>query len=210
MLKYYEQRQPEYEAIYAKPERQEDLAWLEGQLSDLVKGRSVLEIACGTGYWTRRIASFAASVHATDVSAQLAASALASCHGTNVTSGTLDAYTIPVSLEYDCVVAGFLYSHVPTEKQHPFMAGISKALKQGCRVVIFDNRYVKGSSTPVSRRELTGDTFQRRRLADGSSHEVLKNFPTADQVYSVFKKYCGSVLVQESQYFWLASGVLRG
>ena len=65
MLDYYEQRQPEYEAIYARPERQQDLAWLEREIVQRVSGRRVLEIACGTGYWTRRIAPAVLSVVAT-------------------------------------------------------------------------------------------------------------------------------------------------
>jgi len=41
-----------------------------------------------------------------------------------------------------------------------------------------DNRYVDGSSTPISERDADGNTYQRRRLADGSDNRVLKNFPT--------------------------------
>jgi len=44
--------------------------------------------------------------------------------------------------------------------------------------VFFDNRYVEGSSTPISRRDAQGNTYQARKLDNGSAHEVLKNFPT--------------------------------
>jgi len=152
----------------------------------------------------------AASVHATDASAQLAAGAIASCDSTNITSGTLDAYAIPQCPKFDCLVAGFFYSHVPLHKQNQFLAGISYALNCGSRVVLFDNRYVEGSSTAISRREPTGDTYQSRRLSDGSSHEVLKNFPSAQELRDALGEVCGDVVVQESQYFWLASGVLSG
>lgn len=45
MLQYYEQRHPDYEAIYEKPERQDGLFWLEDRLKDVVSGKRVLEIA---------------------------------------------------------------------------------------------------------------------------------------------------------------------
>lgn len=204
MLHYYEQRQAEYESIYAKPERRKDLAWLEAELSGLVSGRRVLELACGTGYWTRRIAESALSVHATDATPQLADSALASCRTDNVTVGTLDAYAIPQGSGHDCVVAGFFYSHVPVKERERFVAGIAAAMKPGSRLVLFDNRYVEGSSTRISRRTPSGDTFQVRYLSDGSSHEVLKNFPDAAELHAVLDRYCGDVTIQESRYFWLA------
>jgi hypothetical protein len=44
--------------------------------------------------------------------------------------------------------------------------------------VLLDNLYVPGSSTPISRTDETGDTYQLRALASGETFEVLKNFPT--------------------------------
>jgi demethylmenaquinone methyltransferase/2-methoxy-6-polyprenyl-1,4-benzoquinol methylase len=210
MLRYYEQRQPEYEAIYSKPERQQDLAWLEDKLADLVSGHRVLEIACGTGYWTRRISKTALSLLATDASKQLAEIAVASCHTGNVQARVLDAFAIPASTEFDCLVAGFFFSHVLLEQQQRFLNGLAQALKPSSRIVLFDNRFVKGSSTPIARREGSGDTYQVRYLSDGPAHEVLKNFPEASSLTKLLDQFCGNVSVQESQYFWLASGMLGG
>lgn len=210
MLQYYEQRQPEYEAIYSKPERQGDLAELEKNLLRLVSGLHVLELACGTGYWTRRMIKSAASVHATDASPKLAQVALESCSSPKVTAGALDAYALPPSSQYNCLVAGFFWSHIGRSKISAFLAGLAHALEPGTRFVFFDNRYVEGSSTPISRRSETGDTFQLRTLSDGSKHEVLKNFPEARELYEVIRPHAGEVFVQESQYFWLAHGALGG
>jgi hypothetical protein len=38
---YYRDRAAEYDAVYAKPERQDDLAWLHDLLPRLVAGRRV-------------------------------------------------------------------------------------------------------------------------------------------------------------------------
>jgi demethylmenaquinone methyltransferase/2-methoxy-6-polyprenyl-1,4-benzoquinol methylase len=210
MLEYYEQRQEEYEAIYAKPERQADLAELESNLVRLVAGCRVLELACGTGYWTRRMARAAASIHATDASETLIAGALASCTTPNVTAGALDAYAIPRSSGYNCVVAGFFLSHVPVNDRRRFLAGIAQAFLPGTRVVLFDNRYVEGNSSPISRRAGSGDSFQIRVLSNGSTHEILKNFPGTQELRDALGEFCRGVAVKESQYFWLASGVLDG
>ena len=66
LIDYYRRRAAEYEAIYAKPERQTDLALLRHKIPAKLTGAHVLEIACGTGYWTQLIAGVA-SVTATDL-----------------------------------------------------------------------------------------------------------------------------------------------
>lgn len=47
---YYAARAAEYERIYDKPERQAELQRLRALIPAYLAGRSVLEIACGTGY----------------------------------------------------------------------------------------------------------------------------------------------------------------
>ena len=49
MLDYYAKRAPDYERIYAKPERQGDLAWLKARVGDLTRGARVLDLFAGTG-----------------------------------------------------------------------------------------------------------------------------------------------------------------
>ena len=71
LIEYYTQRAPEYERIYHRPERQPDLRKLEQLVTQAFGGLDVLEIACGTGYWTQHIAKRARSILATDYSGQL-------------------------------------------------------------------------------------------------------------------------------------------
>jgi ubiquinone/menaquinone biosynthesis C-methylase UbiE len=71
MIDYYSKRAREYERVYQKPERQADLGWLRATLRRELAGHRVLELACGTGYWTDAIAGTAASIHATDASTEV-------------------------------------------------------------------------------------------------------------------------------------------
>src|SRR5258706_13222422 len=64
---YYSKRAAEYEQIYQKPERQHELEWLRGRVPQIYRRRTVLEVACGTCYWTQFIARTAAKVHAADI-----------------------------------------------------------------------------------------------------------------------------------------------
>ena len=76
---YYAKRAAEYERIYAKPERQADLAALRQRMRRLFAGRKVLELACGTGYWTDVIAGSAAQVTALDLNEEVLEIGRASC-----------------------------------------------------------------------------------------------------------------------------------
>lgn len=50
--RYYSERASYYERVYQKPERQPDLRQMEAYLTQAFVGRRVLEVACGTGWWT--------------------------------------------------------------------------------------------------------------------------------------------------------------
>src|SRR4051794_10875573 len=67
LVEYYARRAQEYERIYHRPERQEEVASLRAFLGQALANRDVLEIACGTGYWTEAIVPQAASITAVDV-----------------------------------------------------------------------------------------------------------------------------------------------
>jgi hypothetical protein len=75
-------------------------------------------------------------------------------------------------------------------------------LEPGVRVVICDNREVPGSTTPITRRDADGNTYQQRRLADGSRHEVLKNFPSRDEALAALGPRAVNPRWIESTYYW--------
>ena len=74
---------------------------------------------------------------------------------------------------------------------------------------MLDNKYVKGSSTPISRTDAHGNTYQTRPLKDGSTHEVLKNFPSHLQLQSAGEKYFAHCkfedqLTMNISHYWYA------
>jgi ubiquinone/menaquinone biosynthesis C-methylase UbiE len=181
MQRYYAQRASEYERIYDKPERQADIAAVKAWLPALFEGRRVLEVACGTGYWTPHAAAQCASWTATDVNDEVLALARNKpLPHERIEFRLADAYALGLSPQFDAAFAGFWWSHVPLQHITEWLDGLHACLQPGARVVLIDNRYVDGSSQPVTRRDELGNTYQNRRLDDGSTHEVLKNFPDAD------------------------------
>lgn len=212
LAEYYQQRAGEYDAVYSKPERQQDQAELRQLLPPLVAGCHVLEIAAGTGYWTQVIAAAAASVTATDLNPETLAVAEARDYGqAAVRLRTADAYRLDlVPGEFDLVFCGFWWSHIRRADIGRFMAGVGRRVVPGTKLVLLDNRYVPGSNHPTTRTGPDGDTYQDRRLRDGREYEVLKNFPDRARLAADLAPWVTGLRHVELQYFWLASCTLTG
>jgi len=211
MVGYYAERACEYERIYQKPERRADLQRLRGFVESTFSGADIFEVACGTGYWTEILARSAASVVGTDINEKVLAIARSKRLGQRVTFQREDAYALPLpSRPFTAGLSAFWWSHIPKSRLQAFLRGFHRALSPGARVVFIDNAYVEGSSTPVSRTDERGDTYQIRRLDDGSTHEVLKNFPTESELRATVDGLALDVRVEFLRYYWILSYVLPG
>lgn len=205
LLDYYRRRAREYEAIYARPERQADLATLRSLIGGRFEGARVLEVACGTGYWTQVIAGAARTVLATDLADEPMSLARSKSYARrNVTFAAADAYALDPSLgTFDSAFAGFWWSHVPRERAAEFLAALHARLEPGARVLLLDNLYVEGISTPVAGMDAAGNTYQMRRLGDGSRVRVLKNFVTEGELRERIGSLAATFRFTALQYYWL-------
>ncbi len=211
MRDYYARRAAYYERVYFKPERQADLRALEGWLSTPFAGREVLEIACGTGWWTPHGAREAASWLATDLNPETLAWARAKPLPDCVRLAEVDAYSLAgldTRQRFSGAFAGCWWSHVPLVRLAPWLEQLHARLHSGARVVFLDNAFVHGSSTPLSRRDAEGNTYQQRTLDDGSVHEVLKNFPTRDTALSQLGPRARDAEWIAHQHYWVLSYTL--
>lgn len=212
LTQYYGRRAQEYDKVYAKPERQGDLALLHRLVPELMIGRRVYEVACGTGYWTALVAQSAQTIFATDINdevLEIARTRPMPPH--RVTFAQADAFALPSAPE-PCTAgfAGFWWSHLRRgDELDQFLRGFFARLKPGARFVFLDNANVIGSSTAIARTDADGNTFQVRTLADRSTHEVLKNFPDEDEVRAVLEPYAARVTWDRLSYYWLVWGELK-
>ena len=156
------------------------------------------------------MASSAASVVATDINEEALAIARSKRLNPNkVTFQREDAYALPsFSRKFTAGLAAFWWSHIPNRRTREFLLGFHRVLSPGARVVFIDNVYVEGSSTPISRRDEDGNTFQIRRLEDGSQHEVRKNFPTESELRAAIEGLASGVEVEFLRYYWILSYML--
>ena len=211
LVDYYQRRAREYEAIYAKPERQADLATLRAEVASRLRGRRVLEIACGTGYWTHVAAPSAASIVATDAAEEPMRIARAKDYArAKVRFEFADAYALDERLgRFDGALAFFWWSHIPLSRIGDFLRSLHRRLEPGARVLFMDNTYVEGNSTPISERDAEGNTYQVRPLGDGTQHRVLKNFPTEEELRRHLAPHARAFEYRVLQYYWLVDYTLK-
>ena len=212
MKAYYAARAPYYDDVYDKPERREDIAFLREHLAAAFAGRAVLEVACGTGYWTQFIAPAAAAMTATDAVAEPLELARRRPGVAAVRFERADAYDLPGSLgRFDAAFAGLWFSHVPIGRRPGFLASLHRRLAPGARVVLLDNSAVQCRELPIAERDAEGNTYQHRRLKDGTVHRVLKNFPARDGTGGAARRRFGTrPEYRELQNFWLFAYVAPG
>jgi demethylmenaquinone methyltransferase/2-methoxy-6-polyprenyl-1,4-benzoquinol methylase len=211
LQQYYGKRAAEYESIYDKPERQRELEWLRQRIPEIFRDRTVLEVACGTGYWTQFIARSARHVHACDINEPVLEIAREKHLPENrVSFFKADAVTLAgVPSECDAAFAGFWWSHVKKSELTFFVKNLAVHLQPGATVAILDNTFAPGSSTPISRRDSEGNTYQERKLANGEEYEVLKNFPTVGELREAVAPVAREAHLESLMYYWLMVFQLR-
>ncbi len=127
----------------------------------------------------------------------------------------LDAYALDGLDEmdarsFDAAFAGCWWSHVPLQRLAGWVGTLHARLAPGARVVVLDNRFVAGSSTPLTRRDAHGNTYQQRSLDDGSTHEVLKNFPDAQALRTVLGEAATDFAWTAWTHYWAATWTVAG
>jgi demethylmenaquinone methyltransferase/2-methoxy-6-polyprenyl-1,4-benzoquinol methylase len=122
-----------------------------------------------------------------------------------------DAYALPKSAgKFDAAFAGFWFSHVPKPRRVEFLRGLNSMLKSGAKVVLLDNRFIEGSSSPISEQDVDGNTYQSRKLIDGRTYRVLKNFPSETELKSSIDGLGARPMLTTWDFYWAFTYVAKG
>jgi demethylmenaquinone methyltransferase/2-methoxy-6-polyprenyl-1,4-benzoquinol methylase len=172
-IDYYDRRATEYDAT-SNPEGdalESQGLRLEEALRDFRPEGRVLEVACGTGTWTRRLISYADELTAVDSSADMIRLARAKVGETKVRFIEADIFSWHPGQTYDVVFFANWLSHVPASRFEAFWLLISGCLGERGRVFFIDE-----SHDAWRKEEFLQENLVLRRLRDGSTHRVIKFF----------------------------------
>jgi len=148
--------------------------WLEARRPD-----SVLELACGTGLFTRHLAPRVAHLTAVDASPEVIAINRARV-ARDVEYVQADLFAWRPARRYDAVFFSFWLSHVPEDRFEAFWDTVAAALGSGGAAYLIDSAFDAGSMAkdhPLPNRE-TG--LASRKLNDGREFRVVKIYYQPD------------------------------
>ena len=150
------------------------IRWLEARRPD-----SVLELACGTGLFTRHLAPRVAHLTAVDASAEVIAINRARV-ARNVEYVQADLFEWRPARRYDAVFFSFWLSHVPEDRFEAFWDTVAAALRTGGVAYLIDSAFDATSMAkdhPLPNRE-TG--LVTRKLNDGREFRIVKVYHRPD------------------------------
>ena len=208
---FYAKSASNHDRIYDRPERQDDLAAMRGHVAEILRGHTVLELACGTGYWTRIIAEVADKVVATDINPEMIAMArLRQMPADKVELRVADAYDLPADIgDFTAVFIGFWWSHVKREEQEKFLAQLKARVGKDMFVVLLDDAYVEGSSDTVARTDHEGNTYHIRTAPDGERYEIPKTYPSDSALRKKLATSVREIRIVRLEYYWLLTCRLK-
>jgi SAM-dependent methyltransferase len=210
MAEYYRERAHRYDVLYKTPEWREELAWLETWVARRTARRSVLEVAAGTGFWTKAAAGAATAVTATDCNPEVLALASSRGLGRHVTFVVADAYALPTFANpFGAGMAHLWWSHVDKLREHQFLRSFTSRLLPRAELLMIDQRYLQGYSIPAFRRDRLGNRYELRSLENGRVFQVIKNYPTPEQLQATMSPFCEEVQITSLRYFWALRGRIR-
>lgn len=178
--RYYAARAPEYDdwwfrrgrytlSAEARARWEADVREVEDALTAFRPEGRILELAAGTGLWTRHLVRTASRLVAVDASEETLALNRARVEG-EVEYVVADLFGWRPSPEFDVCFFGFWLSHVPEARFDEFWRLVRSALRPGGRVFLVDSGAGDVAHTGIA----AGGERELRRLADGREFEIVK------------------------------------
>lgn len=227
MLRYYDERAPEYEDAYVlgtgtssiqDPEVFRSEAALLSGIIEQFAGGHLVDLACGTAYWSPYYAARCSSITLIDQSEGMLVEArrkLATLQITDRCSVVrADLFDYDSSQHAcDCALIGFFLSHLDDEQERLLFRALERMLGTTGRFLILDSAW-----SPERARFNAKAERQVRRLNDGTRFEIYKRYVSLDDIAGWASRYnvalsvehFGAAFVAVSGRFMEARGASGG
>lgn len=217
---FYRARAPEYDEWWQRRGRydrgeQEHAEWrrqvstLDAALEAFGAHGNVLELAGGTGWWTKRLAATAGRLTVVDGSPEALALNQRRVGRPDVRYTVADLFNWRPESRYDVVFFSFWLSHVPRARFSDFWTLVCSCLNPSGRVFLIDNRNDPlGSSSVKDPYVVEYDTdLHLRTLSDGSRYRVVKVMYEPDELKSLIAAEGWCVEIEATRWFVFGSAL---
>jgi demethylmenaquinone methyltransferase/2-methoxy-6-polyprenyl-1,4-benzoquinol methylase len=212
--RYYSERAGEYEDWWYRRGRYDhgaegngrwfaEVGLLEEAIERLDPRGAVLELACGTGLWTTRLAASAERVTALDASPEALAIARAKLDSPNIRWVQADLFAWEPEERYDVCFFAFWLSHVPLELLDAFLAKVRSALGPTGRVILLDSARSERASARDHQLAAPDQQLERRRLGSGREYQVVKHWFQADALKRRLAEHGWRATIEATEEFFV-------
>ncbi|MBV9878570.1 MAG: class I SAM-dependent methyltransferase [Verrucomicrobia bacterium] len=200
--RYYSARAPYLGKALEVPPSGQTLEII-AELKSSARGLAVLEIACGTGYWTRFVAPCAREAMAIDFSEEMLEVAR-SQQIVNARFLREDAYSLKSleSNQFDFGFAMHWLSHIPLARWDEFFSAFHARLKPGAKVLVADDIRRPDDEDLYFSRVETRDSYELRRLPNGQSYEIVKRYFAPDELHALLAPYATNLHIRFVRPRW--------
>ncbi|HVH25821.1 MAG TPA: class I SAM-dependent methyltransferase [Vicinamibacterales bacterium] len=185
-IAYYRARAAEYDQWFLREGRYDrgpehraewfrEAALVESALRTANLRGLILELACGTGLWTRHLVVDDSRVIAVDSSLEVLTANRSRVKSDRISFVAADIFSLPLAGWFDAVFFSFWLSHVPETRFERFWASVAARLKPDGRVFFIDSLR-DPTSTAVDHPPPDQSGIAHRRLSDGREFDVVKVF----------------------------------
>ena len=185
-LTYYRERASEYDEWFFREGRYDrgpahraewfrEMATIEAALLPALCGKKVLELAAGTGLWTKRLLDAGARVTAVDASSEAITLNRSRVQDSEVSYEIADIFCWRPCVKFDVVFFSFWLSHVSPHLFARFWGTLRDALLPTGSALFIDS-LLEQTSTAKDNTLLNRSGIAWRKLNDGREFRIVKVF----------------------------------
>ena len=174
---YYRQMAQEYDETTGQTE---DLQCAFARARDLLQQHApveqILELACGTGTWTRALLPLGRELTAIDASPEMLSLAWQKVGNAVVQFQQADLFQWQPRQQYDLVFFANWLSHVPPQRLDAFLGTVARAVRPGGSLVMVDQYAPMQEDREIIVQKEEGAIYAKRSLLNGQAFIIVKVF----------------------------------
>jgi ubiquinone/menaquinone biosynthesis C-methylase UbiE len=204
-IKYYNERAREYDKVYFRdnPQRQSEIAQLYAMSRRTLADRNVLDIACGTGFWTKIISEKARSITGIDINPATLEEARKKNYLCPIDFIIGDFFDLPFGKDaFDGLLATFVLSHIKRQDINELYNSIRKMVKAGSPVFLCDNNLICEMIPDLIWDKPHINSYKKRRLENGDEYLILKNYFSQEELADRLGNWGTVERIIYFEYYW--------
>lgn len=203
-IEYYRARAQEYDRSISEAESV--FAKARSLLLQMGQFDRILELACGTGFWTETLATMGNNITALDAAPEMLTIAKARLNSDRVHFEQADLFQWQPGEQFDLVFFANWLSHIPPKSVDEFLGKVRASIRTGGGIAIVDQHAPSSADSAIAKQ----DIYAVRPLEDGRQFTIVKAFHDLAEIENKLRKLGFDVSSTKfSETFFFLSGTLK-